>query len=81
MKAKQKEEDNFEIEKEYLLELQGIKPIKEEDDILKDEEDDLDFNPLLRENDIYDEEGAETLFDDDSISDDELGFMVGYLAS
>lgn len=81
MKAKQKEEDNFEIEKEYLLELQGIKPIKEEDDILKDEEDDLDFNPLLGENDIYDEEGAETLFDDDSISDDELGFMVGYLAS
>jgi hypothetical protein len=80
MKAKQKEEDNFEMEKEDLLELQGIKQIQEEKDI-KEEEEDLDFDPLLEENDIYDEEGAETLFDDDSISDDELGFMVGYLAS
>ena len=81
MKAKQKEEENFEMEKEDLLELQGIKPIKEEDDILEDEDEELDFDPLLGEKDIYDEEVAETLFDDDSISDDELGFMVGYLAS
>lgn len=81
MKAKQKEEDNFEMEKEDLLELQGMQPIKEKDGTSADEEEELDFNPLLGENDIYDEEGAETLFDDDSISDDELGFMVGYLAS
>lgn len=77
MKAKQKEEDTFEMDKEDLLELQGMQPIKEKDD----EEEELDFNPLLGENDIYDEEVAENLFDDDSISDDELGFMVGYLAS
>jgi hypothetical protein len=37
--------------------------------------------PLMEELDIYEEEGVETLMDEEGISGAECGFMAGFLAS
>jgi len=37
--------------------------------------------PLMEELDIYEEDGVETLMDENGISDAECGFMIGFIAS
>ncbi|MEM4263797.1 MAG: hypothetical protein QW666_02790 [Candidatus Woesearchaeota archaeon] len=77
MKAKQKQEENFEIDKEDLKLLMKIKQKQEQEKSIEE----LYFEDMLQENDIYSEKDIEMLLDDDSISKEELAFMAGYLAS
>lgn len=77
MMAKQKEEDNFEIDKEDLKLLMKLKQKQESDKSIEE----IYFEDLMQENDIYSKDDIELLLDDDSISKEELAFMAGYIAS
>ena len=77
MKAKQKEEKNVGMEQEDLKLLLMLKTKQGSDKSIEE----LYFDDLMQENDIYCKDEIELLLTDETISKEEMAFMIGHMAS